>query len=313
MPLLFASTTYIFPMPDSQPLATNATPAAAKQLRLTALLRALGVDLASKRIKLVRHQDHRFDIAELRALGQLDIYQSNQGRPVFKDCDSLLTFSSDGGSRSELLGLYHVRGVLEDSTRKWPTGFKYADAPAGPFWYDIEKDDALSDMEGRLVIDWGGATRAWHQWMDSAKDKLVVEIKARGRQMPFSGYDDVVLSFDDLQRIVANEEANRDWFHALSKVSGVYLIQDLDSGDQYVGSAYGTSGIWGRWSRYVDTQHGDNVELRELCTQNPGRHRRFCFSILKTLPLSSDKDQVIAVETTWKKKLGTRAFGLNSN
>ncbi|MEK7411685.1 MAG: GIY-YIG nuclease family protein [Planctomycetota bacterium] len=299
-------------MSDSQQLATKADSMTAKQLRLTALLRSIGVDLAPDRTKLVRHQDHRFDIAELLSLDQLDIYQSNQDKHIFKGCDNLLTFSADGGSRSELLGLYHVRG-FENTARKWPANFLYPNAPLGSFWYNLEKDDALSDLEGRLVIDWGGATRAWHQWLAPDKDKLVIEIKARGRQMPFPGYDDVVLSFDDLQSIVANQAANLDWFHALSKVSGVYLIHDTQAGIHYVGSAYGVDGIWGRWSNYVQTQHGNNVQLRSLCEQNPGRHRMFRFSILNTLPLSEDAEKVIDCETTWKHKLGSRAFGLNGN
>lgn len=284
-----------------------------KNLCLTALLLAMGVDLPPKRTKLVRHQDYRYNTAKLLAAGQLDIYQDNQGKPVFEKCDSILAFSADGGSRSEFLGLYHIRGVTKNRERRWPTNFIYRDLEPGPHWYKTEKDDALKHLEQRLVIDWGGGTRAWHQWLNPGNDKLVIEIKAPGRHMPFTGYDDVVLSFEDLNRIVANPASNLDWMHALSKVSGVYLIQDIESGDLYVGSAYGMSGIWGRWSAYAESRHGRNVRLRDLCERLPQRHNSFRFSILKTMPLSADKDQVIAYETTWKQKLGTRAYGLNCN
>ena len=131
--------------------------------------------------------------------------------------------------------------------------------------------------------------------------------------MPFPGYDDVVLFHEDLRRLVNAPSSNLDWKYALSKVSGVYLIQDTETGYLYVGSAYGNLGIWGRWSTYADNHHGDNVQLSNLCELHPERHHKFQYSILKTLPLSADKDQVIACEAVWKRKLGSRAFGLNSN
>jgi len=99
----------------------------------------------------------------------------------------------------------------------------------------------------------------------------------------------------------------------LSNVYGVYLILDKKAGQQYVGSAYGKDGIWGRWSHYEKSKHGDNKILIELLEKDPSRYKHFQFSILSVLSNSSMYDQVIQLESITKEKLGTRVFGLNAN
>jgi hypothetical protein len=61
------------------------------------------------------------------------------------------------------------------------------------------------------------------------------------------------------------------------------------------------------------SKHGDNTKLKALLKVSPGRHLHFRFSILQTLPRSMPKAEVVTLEGLWKQKLGTRAFGLNSN
>jgi hypothetical protein len=99
----------------------------------------------------------------------------------------------------------------------------------------------------------------------------------------------------------------------LSAVAGIYLITDNLTGQQYVGSAYGINGILGRWTIYAKNMHGDNVELKKLIHENPNRFEYFQFSILQTLPKEMTKNEVIKTESIFKNKLGSRAFGLNSN
>lgn len=182
---------------------------------------------------------------------------------------------------------------------------------AGPyFYYDLIRDNSLADLEDRLVIDWGGSTVTWCQ---SKLDKDIVEIFPKGFTKTFPGYDNVVLMFDELQKVVKNPDANKQWKMMLSNVYGIYLIQDTTNGQQYIGSAYGKEGIWGRWSNYIQTKHGENKLLIELLNNDPERYKKFQFSILNVLPNSSLHDQVIQLEQITKEKLGTRAFGLNSN
>lgn len=81
----------------------------------------------------------------------------------------------------------------------------------------------------------------------------------------------------------------------------------------YVGSAYGTDGIWGRWSDYARDGHGGNTLLKDLVASDPDYPRAFSYSILQILPKTLAKDDVIEREGCYKRKLGTRATGLNSS
>jgi len=82
---------------------------------------------------------------------------------------------------------------------------------------------------------------------------------------------------------------------------------------QYVGSAYGEEGILGRWKHYAKTAHGDNQELKRILAADPEAANRFRFTILRTLPRTLTMNEVIEHEGRYKKKLGSRAFGLNVN
>jgi GIY-YIG catalytic domain len=89
---------------------------------------------------------------------------------------------------------------------------------------------------------------------------------------------------------------------------GVYLITDNCDGARYVGSAYGADNILGRWQSYAKSGHGGNklLKLRDA--------RSFSFSILQRVSPDLPAEDVIAIETSWKVRLGTRApAGLNEN
>jgi len=88
---------------------------------------------------------------------------------------------------------------------------------------------------------------------------------------------------------------------------------DKITGNQYIGSAYGKDGIWQRWSEYSKTGHGGNELLKELCLIDTQYYKNFQFTILQSLPSNLSNKDVIAVESLYKKKLGTKVFGLNKN
>ena len=131
--------------------------------------------------------------------------------------------------------------------------------------------------------------------------------------MDFPGYYNFTLSYDQLTTMVSNPDSNREWQRMQSSVSGVYVVLDQRTGKQYVGSAYGSGGIWARWRTYAKWPSGGNALLKELLNASPGRYKRFQFSILRVLEPSAQKDEVIHQELLTKRKLGSRAFGLNCN
>ena len=87
------------------------------------------------------------------------------------------------------------------------------------------------------------------------------------------------------------------------------LVLDQSSGKQYIGSAYDTEGIWGRWKDYVASRgHGESVKLLAAEAQH-GRH--FQFTVLMTMPKTMTQREVVKREHLYMKKLGSRAYGLN--
>lgn len=283
-------------------------------MNITEIVRMRDFDISQK-IKLVRHQDARYDLNLLYKQGFIEFYQSVQSKDVFGNCNYIFSFMGTEGTKSVFIGAYRKVSSSMFDKSKIPAGFPYLDMLEKDeyFYYELERIKKFDDLINRLVIDWGKSTRSWYQWLDEDKDKQVIEILPSGYVKEFPGFDELILTFDELNTIVKNPDANRQWHTMLSSVNGVYLITDLTDGSQYIGSAYGKDGILGRWIEYVRTHHGGNDKLIMLLASEPERYRNFQYSILRALPKSMLDVQVISYEQLYKAKLGTRAFGLNSN
>jgi hypothetical protein len=272
------------------------------------LLSARGFDLAAK-AKMVRHEDRRYNIDQLRQDGQLEFYQGYQSRTIF-ECRHVVVFLGQPYQRALLYGVYRVAS-RHTSDGKVPHGLKHREwAAPGRFWYDLERMPAFRDLEDRVVIEWGPSTRSWHQWL---RDREVTEIFPSGYVKEFPGYFDFVLSYNELRDIVNNAVANREWHRMLRAVAGVYLIVDRTTGRQYVGSACGEGGILQRWAAYVKTGHGGNKLLREMVSSDATRVQNLDFTLLQTMSRTATQAEVVACEQLHKRKLGSRVHGLNSN
>jgi len=262
--------------------------------------------------KFVRHQDKRYNIQKLINDGWFDLYQAHQSRDIFGKCDYIVAFAGDGGTRAKLIGIYKVIEGRERTSKDLPKGTPFEDQRDAPgYFYELEHQSQYADLEGRIVIDWGSAAISWHQYITN---KPVIEVYPPGRSLtPFADYLDFSLSFSELQTLFKHPDAHRDWKASLSAVSGIYLILAETTGHQYVGSAYGLSGIWGRWLNYSTTGHGGNKLLKELVSIDSRYPESFRFSLLQVLPKTSRKAEVIRWENQYKLKLGSRATGLNAS
>jgi hypothetical protein len=158
----------------------------------------------------------------------------------------------------------------------------------------------LSDYRGRVVIDWGPGYRSWVQLAQN-HNKTILEMRHTIGDPPFPGF----LEFrEKLSRLSG---VPLSWRTALSSVNGVYLLVCPETGKQYVGSAYGSGGIWGRWEDYVASGHGGNQRMQDL----PGAD--YQVSVLEVASSSSGPDALAKMEARWKQKLRSRDFGLNAN
>ena len=281
-------------------------------ISLSELLAARGFRPDSKRVKLIRHKDARFDLEELRGAGWFETYQKFQSKPVFDGCDQIIVFLGERGASARFIGVYDVGPRSAADPTLLPSECPHPEwAKAGTSYYPLKKCSGFEDLEDRVVIDWGKAALAWHQWFT---DRPVLEIRAQGRGLsPFRDYLRVHLRFDDLVRLATQPEAHHDWVAALSAVGAIYLVVNGTTGEQYVGSATGTGGLWQRWCDYAKTGHAGNLLLKVACAKGTGCPGAFSFSILETFSRTVAREEALSIEAFFKHKLGSRAFGLNAN
>ena len=183
--------------------------------------------------------------------------------------------------------------------------------------YDVELTELGENFVGRLKLGSPYRNRTTRVRMESHYDSFRVReiLREPYTGKPFPGYEEIDVSFQELETLVRKDRP--DWKIALESVKGVYLVTDTQTGRRYVGSAYGEHGVWSRWSSYIFSGHGENVELRKL-TNDDGNldyyRAHFRFALLERR-LSNTPDNIITDrEAYWKRILLTRGeHGLNRN
>lgn len=267
------------------------------------LLKDAGLDPST--IKLVRHQDARAKRGctpyELWRAGdgRLEQYQRIQVKERFKGATHVASFVVTPAKDTLFVGLYTVggKGIVPQGTRD-PVNDRDV---SGIHLYEMTKSEHLAQYEGILCIDWGPSPIVWLQ---NAKDqdKPVVEIKRQVEEPRFPGFIELPPTpFRELNTLP------HSWQTALSTVRGVYVCVCMKTGKFYVGSASGAGGFWSRWQEYLQTGHGGNEGMK----LNPDAE--YQVSILEVAGSATLESGILALESRWKEKLGSRDFGLNKN
>ncbi len=280
------------------------------------------------RIKIVRHSLNDPACRECynrRGEGWWDIYQQTQRDNCFDNTDYIFCFVSNGGTSARYIGCWKVCGKIEKEEPKTiqvPAGFKYFNfLDNNHYFYKLEEFKFFKEYIQRLVINWGLGTRTYVQY-NHKNDKEIIAID-RPREFIFDGYEKLILSYNDIE-IINNDNKGlyKDWVDHLSAVNAVYLIVDTKTKAQYVGSAYGEDGLWGRWSHYVkskghlDDNKGIKKYLEEMDEKGFFIHsvKDFQFSILHITSKNIGKDEALKLESLYKEKLCSRSeHGLNEN
>lgn len=159
---------------------------------------------------------------------------------------------------------------------------------------------ALQDLSGRVTIEWGAGTRSWIQ-RAGRQSKPILELSRVFQEEAFPGY----VRF--IGNLSALEGLPKGWIAALTAARGVYLLTCPQTREQYVGSATGESGFFGRWLNYAGDGHGGNQGLK---SRDPSDYQ---VSILEVSGSSATFDEIFAAEQLWKAKLQSREMGLNRN
>lgn len=250
--------------------------------------------LALSDVLLIRHPLSNARVREALEADQLRQYTSSQGARFPGRQRFWLVFLGEEGRSARYVACYENAGIL------------------APGSFDLSDAAVLPDLVNRLVVDWGPGTRSWWQNGPTAVRKPVLAIMDQ-RVERFPGFENLVLTFRELEIVVIEPRRYAEWHAAMFSVNAVYLIVDAHTGKHYVGSAYGVGGLLGRWKEYVATYHGHNVNMVEGVRADPSMFQRFQFSVLQILPKSSTADEVVAVETLYKRKLLSKEFGVNAN
>ena len=272
-------------------------------VKFNTLLREESLDPAL--VKLVRHQDTRYvgrpsPYQLWRASdGRFELYQRIQSRTgIFDGAKFLASFVATPFNETLFVGLFGIKsvgkadaGLLDPISGEDVGGFNF---------YDLELSPQLADYCGRLVVDWGDGYRAWVQ-RAGKMDKPVIEIRRSISNPPFPGFLGFCEALSGLDRVPLS------WREALSSVGGVYLLTCPTTGKQYVGSANGVTGFWGRWESYVTTGHGGNRRMLDLPVSD------YQVTVLEVASSSIETSDLFEIEGRWKRKLLSREFGLNGN
>ena len=270
------------------------------------VLQAAGFNLGD--IRLLRHKDNRADKGRTPYelwrdnRDQFNLYQATQSIKNARKLRASFWASFVGTPSDETLfvGIYSVktRRLLEQDT---PMPHRDGIDKTGTCYiYDLSIETRLSDLIGKLLIDWGPGERAWIQRADK-QDKPIVELRTGFKEPEFPGFLKLVAPLSKLNRLP------KSWVAVLRASKGVYLLTCPKTKEQYVGSAYGEGGFWDRWQNYVQNGHGGDVALK---SRDPSDYQ---VSILEVAGTASTENDILAMEGIWKEKLQSREMGLNRN
>ena len=296
-------------------------------LTLKDLIKLEGLEYENLKFRVVRHKMNRKGWEDFDNLIRFDnemlsAFAGSQERLVYKDADIILTFVALPGTKALFRTAHINHGQISfNQYKKYYKGYKpflnyrknnsrEENVLDDLYFYKLEDSNLLESYKNRLVIEWGKSTVSWVQ---SSVEKEVTEIYPKGFVSLFPGWDKVHLSHKELTEIINNPNGNKDWYEYLSRHSGVYVIFDSSTGNQYVGSASGGKGIWSRWEGYVKTGHNGNKGLKALAKNNQDFANNFTYSLHHVFPKTVSKKDVLYYESLLKNKLGSRAFGLNEN
>ena len=289
-------------------------------MQFQTLLDGLGID--ARRVALCLHKpgDARdrltlMTLAEAQA-PEFETYQSTHSRQAeatLKARDIMASFITRGDGSLGFVGLYRQAGWQERNAAEFdadpamqamfahfadPSGF----APRGietRAQFTLEPMRELAELRGRLIVTDPGA-RAYMRLAERTPLDIVAITALPDLAPPMPDWRALVIDTATLRALP------RTWADTLRHWRGIYLIVDTQDGARYVGAAYGTENLLGRWRAHVA---GDLGVTRDLSRRDP---RGFHFSILEVLSPVAEIGEVTQLEQTWMDRLHTRLYGLNA-
>ena len=284
------------------------------------------VDLDPKKLLVMRHTPKEPKFAKIfqwLPLTKPHVYNAYQSTHKPKEenqlrkAEYLASFIGNAPEEALFVGIYQVCGEERMTLVQLQESARFNEmAELGGYVFhadhsvfDLRITDILRNYAGRIRVRWSGGLsggRTWSRWMDSKVSGGFPIISLQENSLlettrPIPHWSKLVLDWSELASLPQH------WKTTLGQWRGIYFIFDTSDGKGYVGSAYGTENIWGRWSVYAISGHGHNKLLKRRDPKN------FRFSILQRVSPDLPVDDVVKIESDWKARLHTREFGLNDN
>ena len=183
--------------------------------------------------------------------------------------------------------------------------------------YNLTLLDDFKEYRKRLIIKIKKKVgRTYNRIYNNIDNDLIPEVYEISPSMnlkQFNGYQNVSLTYTELQYIINNTEPS--WKLALSSVKAVYIITDTSNGELYIGSAYGTGGLLNRWNEYVSNLTGGNKKFEALIKEKGESYipNNFKYSILEIFDTKTKDEYILERESYWKNVFETKKFGMNWN
>jgi hypothetical protein len=266
-------------------------------------------------VLIIRHF-HK-NLSEMIRKHFIEEYQSYQHQRAFRNCKYIISFLGGEHNSGIFYGIFENTGIIEnDKLPPYPITLMHLTDPPIPeksFYLNLRRLTQFDKYSNRLIINWM-APRGWFHTYGKVKNKEVIKILPFNYVKNFPGLMNIRIDFDELKKIINNPGSHEDWYNSLTRLQAVYMILDKNTGNQYVGTTYGKNGLWQRWETYIKgDKTGNNVKLTELKEKNPEFYKNFQYSILEVLSKTATENECTRIESIWKDKLGSRAFGLNDN
>lgn len=253
------------------------------------LLERRGLNLDG--VRLVRH-DTRALQAWRKGVEEFDEFVSFQrvdGQSPYNGASKAIQFVPAGSTKSLFVGVHEIIDGPKIDVNRSDYGR-----------YTMRRLPEFEEMIERVIVEWGGGTRSWSQWANK-QNKYITSLYDTAQDEVFPGFAHFQTTIDEVLQLP------KTWQNVLSSVKGIYLLVCPDTGEQYVGSAYGDEGFFQRWSAYASNGHGGDKLLRQRQRVN------YAVSILEIASPEKSISEIIQRESEWKIKLGSRAHGLNAN
>ena len=181
--------------------------------------------------------------------------------------------------------------------------------------YNFKTLDKYKDIYGRVILSYHNDSQQMFRNARGLLDKLVVKeiLPTKYTGFEFPGYENVRLSFKDLETIINGNYPS--YKNALKNQKAVYLITDKLNGKLYVGKATGEDRLLQRWRDYIKTGHGKNKDLKKIFSKKGFEYikNNFQYSILENYNSNVDDDYILERESYWKEVLKSRDYGYNCN